>query len=282
MNKEKTKPLFMWAGGKNKMIKHYLPYMPNSVNEYSEPFFGAGAMYLYVQKTYKPKTCYINDINSGIMNIYTSIKSNSDQFCSYVDRLQDKYIPLSKEDRKIFYYDLRAEHAHDYQKWNTINEAAVLYFLMKTGFNGIFQINKNTNNRFGTPSGLLNQKSEVYSKQNIYAWRDLLQNTKIYNSDYSNTPHGDFIFLDPPYRDSFTAYGTTWNDNNLIELINNFNDSKSKVFICNRDDDSMFFEKHKLNFNMQKFNVTYTAGRRKKVDNNSFQAKKAVEVLLYN
>jgi DNA adenine methylase len=51
----RNKPLFMWAGGKSKMLKHYLPYMPSSINEYSEPFLGGGAMFLYVMETYIPR-----------------------------------------------------------------------------------------------------------------------------------------------------------------------------------------------------------------------------------
>ena len=28
------KPLFIWAGGKNKMLKHYKPFMPSEVKTY--------------------------------------------------------------------------------------------------------------------------------------------------------------------------------------------------------------------------------------------------------
>ena len=41
------KPLFMWAGGKNKMMKHYQPYLPSYVTQYQEPIFGGGAMIIY-------------------------------------------------------------------------------------------------------------------------------------------------------------------------------------------------------------------------------------------
>ena len=34
------KPLFMWAGGKNKMLKKYAKYLPTSVEHYVEPFLG--------------------------------------------------------------------------------------------------------------------------------------------------------------------------------------------------------------------------------------------------
>jgi DNA adenine methylase len=144
----------MWAGGKSKMLKHYLPYMPSSINEYSEPFLGGGAMFLYVMETYHPKKVYLNDCYEGVINIYRVIKDDVHNFCLLVDKLQAEYLNLNKEARKAFYYDLRSKHAFDYATWDKTQEAAVLFFLMKTGFNGIIQINKNTNNRYGTPCGL--------------------------------------------------------------------------------------------------------------------------------
>ena len=49
------KPLFIWAGGKNKMLKHYLPIMPKQVDTYVEPFFGGGAMFCHIVQNYQPK-----------------------------------------------------------------------------------------------------------------------------------------------------------------------------------------------------------------------------------
>lgn len=276
----KINPLFIWAGGKKKVIKNYVNYLPNKVEEYSEPFFGGGAMFLYVMERYSPQKIYINDIYDGIINIYQSIKNNVEEFCSVVDGYESKYIPLSKEDRKKYYYEVRQSHAFDYKDWDKIFEAGTLYFLMKTGFNGILQLNKNTNNRYGTPSGLLNQKTNVYDKETVYWWNHLLKNAEIICGDYKNCPPGDFNFLDPPYRDSFTTYGTGWGDKETEDLLDHAKSLPGKVFLCNRDDGTSFFEDRLEDFNMIKFPITYTAGRRKKTED-GFEAKKATEILLY-
>lgn len=277
----KVKPLFIWAGGKTKVIKHYLNHMPKAVYEYSEPFFGGGAMFLYVKERYSPKKCYINDIYDGITNIYQTVKTNVDEFCNVVDSYQSKYLPLSKEGRKSYYYKVRHQHAFDYENWDKVFEAATLYFLMKTGFNGILQINKNTNNRYGTPSGLLNQKNSIYDKDDVYYWSHLLQDVDIFCGDYKNCPPGDFNFLDPPYRDSFTTYGTSWGDNETEELLKHTLSLPGKVFLCNRDDGTDFFGTRIDGFQMIKFPITYTAGRRKKTDT-GFVAKQATEILIFN
>ena len=82
-----SKPLFIWAGGKNKMLKHYLPLMPTEVKSYCEPFFGGGAMFVYIIKTYNPSRLVINDINDDVMNIYRSIAYDYEVFKKRLNEL---------------------------------------------------------------------------------------------------------------------------------------------------------------------------------------------------
>jgi DNA adenine methylase len=283
-----SKPLFIWAGGKNKMLKHYKPWMPKTVDKYFEPFFGGGAMFIHVFNNYKPDEMVINDINIDIVRIYKTIKSDCNSFIKILDNLSQQYLPLDKENRKEFYYSLRHTHAYDYLKWDATEEAANLYFLMKTGFNGIFQVNINTNNRFGTPSGLLNQKDKVFDKDVVLWWNKALQNTTILSGDWKETTSlvkdipDTFVFLDPPYRGSFTSYGQTFNDTdqtNLVEFIKKF--EHTRVFLCNRDIEDNFYENILEDLLINKYPVTYTAGRRKKTED-GFEAKKATEVLIRN
>ena len=257
------KPLFIWAGGKTKMFKHYESLMPSNIETYSEPFFGGGAMFLYVMDRYKPKRVYLNDINEGIISIYQNIKTDVNAFCHVMDKYSAEFIPLEKPDRKKFYYALRQENAWDYQKWSPLEQSVVLYFLMKTGFNGIWQINKNTNNRYGTPSGLLNQKDKVYDKENVQEWNKILNkiDVTLTSKDWKEVPLGDFTFYDPPYRNSFADYNTSFGDTETEALIKRVEENKN-VWLCNRDSGDGFFENR--NAMLNRFPVTYTAGRRKK------------------
>ena len=280
------KPLFIWAGGKNKMLKHYKPFMPKKVSTYCEPFFGGGAMYIHVVEKYAPKELIINDVNSDIVRIYKTIKSDCDNFISILDELSQEYLPLTKAERKKYYYSLRHKHAYDYVFWDSTKEAAILYFLMKTGFNGIYQVNINTNNRYGTPSGLLNQKDKVYDKEVVEWWNKSLQHTQILSGDwkdcvsYIEDKEDNFTFLDPPYRGSFTSYGQEFGDDKQNELISYVQGQKqSTVFLCNRDINDGFYDD--INLKIDKFDITYTAGRRKKTED-GFEAKPATELLIRN
>ena len=60
------KPLYMWAGGKNKMISKYLlsPGIPLAgYDTFVEPFFGGGAMMIWVNENNPNiKRFILNDI----------------------------------------------------------------------------------------------------------------------------------------------------------------------------------------------------------------------------
>lgn len=275
------KPLFMWAGGKTKVLKHYEPFMPYSFQSYYEPFLGGGAMFVRIMSTHKPSRVFLNDINPSIIAIYTSIQQHYEEFVSRLNILESQYLAKSKVDRKQFYYEIRNEHAWNYQGWSQPVEAATLYFLIKTGFNGIYQLNKNTNNRYGTPSGLLNQIYQIYDRDVVQWWHHALQHAVLSSQEWSSIVHEDdnaFYFFDPPYRNSYADYGRAFSDEELLKLID-FCDNQQRVFLCNRDDDNWFAGKTK-SLNVHHFNIRYTAGRRKKTIN-GHEAKTAQEILLY-
>lgn len=281
------KPLFMWAGGKTRLIKKYREHLPESFEHYVEPFLGAGAMFVWAYNKNPKATFVLNDSNESVMAIYRAVKDDHKRLIDRMEHLSSQYLPLDKKSRKAFYNDLRTEHAYDYEKWDKTEEAAALYFLMKTGFNGIWQINKNTNGRFGTPPGLLNQKDKVYDKDNVLEWNTALRSCKLTSGDFEDTreeaQEGTYVFLDPPYRGSFTQYGVDFDDGMQERVINFLNDltrTGAYVMLSNRDVGDGFFESRKGENKIVYFDVTYTAGRRKKNTDGTHSAKKAREILM--
>ena len=160
---------------------------------------------------------------------------------------------------------------------------------MQTSFNGIWQINKNTNGKFGTPSGLLNEKTQIYNKENLDTWHLALQKTEILSGDYSKlsdyVTKDSFVFLDPPYRGCFTNYGTKSDDQFQNEVLSWFDQQSltaKHIWLANRDLQDDFFSSYQNC--LYNFDITYTAGRRKQSKNNLgetfYTAKKAKEILL--
>lgn len=288
------KPLYMWAGGKNKMIPKYLesPGIPLSgYNTFVEPFFGGGAMTIWMYENNPSiERFVINDVKPELVGIYNAIKYDVNEFINRMDDLQSQYIPLEKAERKKWFYDLRTPYATNTHNWNTVEESATLYFLMKTAFNGIWQTTKRANGRFDTPFGLGNQKEKVYDKENVLEWNTFLQKVDIYCGDWktacSTVNDTAFFFFDPPYRDSFTSYGEGFTDDDqvrLIEYSKKLDQSGNFVFYCNRaDSDDGFFDTHKGHLKDTYYGINYTAGRRATEEDGSRTSKSATEILLHS
>ena len=101
------KPLFMWAGGKTRLLKKYKEkeVLPGSFDHYMEPFLGAGAMFIWAYAQNPSATFVLNDSNESIMAIYAAVKDDCSAFMTRMDDLSTQYLPLGKEARKVFYYD---------------------------------------------------------------------------------------------------------------------------------------------------------------------------------
>ena len=276
---------------------------------------------------------YLNDLNEHIMGVYSAIKEDPHKFMELVDELCSEYLSLPKGEvhkdlekqnkehnivnwkllyemhpsKRHFYFMKRNEYQLEFEKWTPMKEAATLYFLMKTGFNGIWQVKnwskktpppesiKKAIGRFNTPCGLLNQGlnektgkfKQVYDKGDVMAWHKALQNCTLTSRDFKDTfefvDKDSYVFLDPPYRGSFTQYGVDFDDKlqeSVLEYFNSAKDKGAHVLLSNRDIGDGFFQARQGNNNMINIDVTYTAGRRKKTDE-GFEAKKAVEILMF-
>lgn len=270
-----------------------IPY--TGYDTFVEPFFGGGAMMIHIYENNPTvKRFVMNDVNPEIVGIYTAIKADVDNFIKRMDALQAAFLPLSKPDRKKFYYDLRKEYTTNWTQWNTTDESATLYFLMKTGFNGIWQTTQTSNGRYATPSGLLNQTTKCYDKDNVLEWNVFLQKVDIHCGDWSacvgEATDKTFFFFDPPYRDSFTSYSQVFSDQDHVKLIDfckTADQAGHLVMYCNREANDSFYTDHQGQLELSYYNVTYTAGRRKQTKDDdgtivSQTAKQAKEILLYS
>lgn len=265
-----NRPLFRWTGAKTKMKKKYGDdFMPSKkFDRFVDAFFGAGCVSMWMPEDVE---IIANDFNSDIINIYKSIQKDHALFCEIVDTYQAEYIPLEHEGRRTYYYDMRHEHAYQYDSMGSIERAALLFFLLKTSFNGIWQVNQNTNGKFGTPVGLANEKTTVYNKDKVKSFANFSERVTFLDGDFEQVlpyiTETSFCFFDPPYRDCFTNYGSKngFSDDEQIRMCNLMNEADSKgalVSMANKYHDDDFFETHLTdNFKPIIYDVTYTAGR---------------------
>lgn len=280
-------PLFMWAGGKRRMIPKYAPFLPDleRVGAYVEPFLGGGAMFAHVAAQRPDLPAVLGEIKPELAGLYQAVKEDPRGLLAALEPYEAQWARLAvPQARKPYYYELRKAY------WSLpqghIATTALLFFLMKTGFNGIWQTCAASNGKFGTPAGLARQKGRVVDADLVLKWSQALSHAQVLAQSYEKTqvPDGAFVYCDPPYRDSFTSYSGEFGDADQIALIQwcrrVSKDHRALVWLANRDAGDGFFDEHAADAICHKIPVVYTAGRRKKTAQGEYKAKPATEVLL--
>ena len=256
----KLKPFIKWAGGKGKLLPQIRQMYPQglgkTITKYAEPFVGGGAVLFDIISTYRLEQIYISDINKNLINTYNTVKNNHKELIEILSYIETQYLSLNADMQKKFYYLKRDEYNNMYNTCN-IQKAALLIFLNKTCFNGLYRVNKN--NMFNVPAGKY-KNPKIYSIENISAISEALKYIDIiaesYTNVYENKNKKTFIYFDPPYRpltntSSFTAY----TDNNfgdkeqisLAEFIEKIEKKGTYILLSNSDphnidNSDMFFD----------------------------------------
>ena len=271
------KPFIKWVGGKGQLLpeinKLYPIELGKNINKYAEIFLGGGAVLFDILSKYKLDEVYISDKNLELINTYKSIRDNVDILIKSLKEMEEQYIPLNNEDRKIYYYEKREEYnsLKINGEMNNIEKAILFIFLNKTCFNGLYRVNKK--GKFNVPMGAY-KKPKICDEENLKNVSLTLRNVKIVYADYRESEKfiddKTFVYIDPPYRplnitSSFTSYTENdFNDKEQIELaeyINVLNKKGAKIVISNSDPknndiDDNFFDKLYKNYNINRVKAT--------------------------
>lgn len=199
--------------------------LPNDYNRFVEPFVGGGSVFLNTQ----PKQLIINDLNQELITTYRIIKNNP---CQLMELLQENEKKHSAE----FYEQLRQQEP---EKLTHLEVAARFIYLNKTGYNGLYRVNKK--GVFNVPFGK-KEKAKLFDKKNILAASEYLNNNQveIHNKNYQELlpliQKNDFLFVDPPYdsekSNGFTAYTangfTRENQKELLSFLQEAEEKEAK------------------------------------------------------
>ena len=252
-----AKPFLKWAGGKSQLLGKFESLYPDElknkkVETYVEAFVGSGAVFFEIIRNYNAKQIVIIDSNKDLIICYKIIKKNVPELILTLSNLQNEYWKQS-DDTRVDYYNnkrkkfnkLRSEL--DYTKMNKdwIDCAALMIFLNKTCFNGLYRVN--SSGGFNVPIGS-QKKPTICDEKNLNAVSKVLQNIEIIEGDYTlcenYASENTFIYFDPPYRplnksSSFNSYSSTgFNDNEqerLAEFFEKMNKTKTKLMLSNSD-----------------------------------------------
>ena len=251
--KEKTsvKPFLKWAGGKGQLLREiekYYPFENGIITKYAEPFVGGGAVFFDILNKYELEEVYISDINAELVNAYCIIRDDIDELITMLQVMQDEFIPMDIDERKT-YYIAKRERFNDLKingdETINIEKAALMIFLNKTCFNGLFRVNKK--GLFNVPMGAY-KNPMICDENNLRAISHKLHKVNIVCGDYKLSKYfideHTFVYFDPPYRPltdtaNFTAYTENlFNDDSQKELanfVNELNKKGAKIVVSNSD-----------------------------------------------
>lgn len=229
----RVKPFLKWAGGKGQLLAEigkYYPFADGKITRYAEPFVGGGAVLFDILGKYNLKEVYVSDINQDLINAYTVVQNEVDKLIKLLMQMQADYAPMKAEERKVYYMSKRERFNELKVRGNASvspERAALLIFLNKTCFNGLYRVNRK--GKFNVPMGAY-KKPLICDEINLRAVSEKLQDVTIVCGDYRQSADfidkNTFVYFDPPYRPltetaNFTAYTCDmFDDKRQIELAN--------------------------------------------------------------
>ena len=247
------KPFLKWAGGKGQLIDQISSFLPSSfktgkIKKYFEPFLGGGAVYFWLADHYDFEWAYLNELNPSVATCYQTIQANIRRLIKELSSLEKEYVSGSDKAREKLFYDKREEF-NGFQRRKSINShlkrAALLIFLNKTCFNGLYRVN--SKGEFNVPFGRYKNPT-ICNEDNLFAVHELLQKAEIICGDFEAClKHADnesFVYFDPPYRPisstaSFTGYSKNSFDDNeqkrLSSVFDNLDSRGANVMLSNSD-----------------------------------------------
>lgn len=238
MNDKRISPAIKWAGGKTQLLNIITENLPDSYNNYYEPFIGGGAVLLSV----KPEKALINDINEQLINLYIQIRDSVDDVLNKINNLDS--VPCTKE----FYYSIREQYNQKILSGEKDAQAAALMiWLNKHCFNGLYRVN--SKGLFNVPFNN-RVKGKSVDESNIRAISDYLNQAKVnitcmdFEDACTTVSAGDFVYFDSPYvPESETAYFTDYakggfsleDHKRLSKLFKRLDEKGAKIMLSNND-----------------------------------------------
>ena len=216
-----ARPLLKWAGGKRQLLPQLRRFYPAEFGRYIEPFVGSGAVFfdLYNAGRLRGKDVLLIDSNADLIGCYQAVRDAPDE----VGRALDDLAAGHAAGASAHYYDVRDG------RFNPLRErlsaahgdvayppelAAMLIYLNRTGFNGLYRLN--SRGAFNVPAGRYTNPN-IADRDRLFRVSEALNSTGVrlmsgsFELALDAAARGDFLYFDPPYAPlSATARFTSY------------------------------------------------------------------------
>ena len=186
-----ARPFLKWVGGKRSILSILLARMPKQYGTYREPFIGGGALFFAVQ----PQRACISDINFHLVLAYQAVRDDLKGLIAHLNQ-------HAKNHSKTHFSKCRDLLSSESDPTKI---AALMIYLNKTCFNGLYRVNKGGG--FNVPMGSYASPT-LFEDEVLQADSEALQGVTVTCNPFSQTPvvREDFYYFDPPYHKTYDGY----------------------------------------------------------------------------
>lgn len=218
---EAAQPFLKWAGGKRQLLPALRRVYPARFHTYREPFLGSAAVFfdLHRRGLLDGRGAALDDTNPDLIACYTTVRDRPQQVI-------DELVRLARDHERHgpdHYYEVRNERFNPGRRAilaagngfaYTPALAAMLIYLNRTGYNGLFRLN--ADGEFNVPAGRY-PKPRICDAENLLKVAAALRRPGVtlghrrFDRTVDDADAGDFVYFDPPYAPlsktaRFTSY----------------------------------------------------------------------------
>jgi DNA adenine methylase len=204
-----TRPLLKWAGGKRQLLPALRQHYPASFDRYIEPFLGSGAVFfdLLSAERLHGRVVRLADANPDLIGCYRAVRDEPEAVIDALGRLERDHRARGSEcyyevrDRRFNPARAEAAGAPASGRYDA-TLAAMFIYLNRTGFNGLFRLNRS--GAFNVPAGryadpAICEPDHIRSVARALSSNGVSLECMAFDRSLDQAGDGDFIYCDPPY-----------------------------------------------------------------------------------
>jgi DNA adenine methylase len=208
-----VRPPLKWAGGKRQLLPALSSFFPQQFARYVEPFVGSGAVFFHLASSgaLGPRPALLADVNADLIGCYRVLRDSVERVIAALRELEREH----RRDGDACYYAVRdtrfnprraalfarldpAAAASRYPA----DLAAMLIFLNRTGFNGLYRLNRR--GLFNVPAGRYDEPricdaDHLRDVARTFARPGTAIEYRAFDETLEDAGAGDFVYCDPPY-----------------------------------------------------------------------------------
>ncbi len=255
-----------YYGGKQNMLKHLLPLIPEH-KIYIEPYFGGGSLFWAKE----PAKCeIINDVNMNLVNFYKVLKNDG---AALENKIKDTLHSRETYKKAMLIYDCPWLFADD-----PVIRAWAMYVVTNQGF--LHMVGSRWFDKGHKSPQVFKNKVDLFGVN----LADRIRHTQIEQNDaykvmLSRDSENSFIYADPPYiNTNMGHYAKTYSEADFIRDLEVLANIKGKFLLSNYPWEILNQYIKKYNRYVKTFDKPLSASH----NANAWKTRRKTEVLVAN